>query len=143
MISQVQEMLYIEKGGDAQLADELDAYNPLIPNGTELVATLMFEIDDPDRRTKLLYQLGGVEETIYIQVGDTKISAQWEDDVDRTKKDGKTSAVHFLRFTFSKDLSVEFVKEGAQIILGIDHPNYPHMVKLQPTTLATLALGFD
>ena len=73
MLQQVQEMLHIEKGGEAQIADELSAYNPLIPKGSELVATVMFEIDDPVRRGRLLARLGGVENTMFIKVGEDKV----------------------------------------------------------------------
>ena len=100
MLAQVQEMLYIEKGGDDQLKDELTAYNPLIPNGKELVATLMFEIDNPIIRAEFLGKLGGVENNIYIKVGDEKIYAIPEMDVDRTSDDGKASSVQFIHFNF-------------------------------------------
>ena len=103
MIAQVQEMLYIEKGGDEQVADELAAYNPLIPNGKELVATLMFEIDNPIIRAEFLGKLGGVENNIFIKVGDEKIYAVPEMDVDRTSDDGKASSVQFIHFQFSDD----------------------------------------
>ena len=95
MKAQIQEMLYIEKGGDEQLKDELDAYNPLIPQGTELVATFMFEIDNPITRKKVLSSLGNVENTIFISVNGNKIFATPESDVDRTDDSGKTSSVHF------------------------------------------------
>src|ERR1700674_369458 len=95
---QVQEMLYIEKGGEAQIANELTAYNPLIPQKGELVATLMFEIDDPMRREKALGELGHVEETVYCEIGGQRVNATFETDVERTTEEGKTSSVHFLRF---------------------------------------------
>ncbi|HAH11866.1 MAG TPA: DUF3501 domain-containing protein, partial [Alphaproteobacteria bacterium] len=98
MLLQVQEMLFIEKGGDDQLADELRAYNPLIPQGGELIATVMFEIDDPVRRKTVLQRLSGVEETIFLDVGGVKIKAVSETEVDRTDDDGKTSSIHFVRF---------------------------------------------
>ena len=75
MLAQIQEMLHIEKGGDDQLQDELNAYNPLIPKGNELVATLMFEIDNPVKRADFLGKVGGVEKNIYIKVGDEEIYA--------------------------------------------------------------------
>ena len=103
MIAQVQEMLYIEKGGDEQIADELAAYNPLIPNGKELVATLMFEIDNPVIRAEFLGKLGGVEKNIFIKINDEKIYAVPEMDVDRTSDDGKASSVQFIHFNFSND----------------------------------------
>ena len=84
MLAQVQEMLYIEKGGDEQLKDELIAYNPLIPNGKELTATLMFEIDNPVSRAAFLGKVGGIEEKIFIKIGDEMIKAIPEEDVYRT-----------------------------------------------------------
>jgi len=101
MLAQVQEMLHIEKGGDEQLKDELNAYNPLIPKGKELVATLMFEIDDPTSRVDFLGKVGGIEEKIYIKVGEEIIKAVPENDVDRTSSEGKASSVQFVHFNFS------------------------------------------
>src|SRR6476620_7142162 len=101
MLHQVHEMLFIEKGGAEQLPDELAAYNPLIPQGTELVATVMFEIDDPLRREAALARLGGVEDRFFIQVGAERAAGVPEGDVERTREDGKTSSVHFLRFPLS------------------------------------------
>ena len=96
MWHQVHEMLYIEKGGEDQIADELAAYNPLIPNGRELVATLMFEVDDDDRRRVFLAGLGGVEETITLEFDDQTIKGMPEDDVDRTTagREGLIRAVY-------------------------------------------------
>ena len=101
MLGQIQEMLYIEKGGDEQLKDELAAYNPLIPKGKELVATLMFEIDNPISRADFLGKVGGIEEKVYIKIGDEKINAISEQDVDRTSAECKASSVHFIHFNFS------------------------------------------
>jgi len=89
MWHQVHEMLYIEQGGDDQVEDELSAYNPLIPKGRELVCTLMFEIDDPERRARFLAGLGGVEETVSLSVGGDKILAVSEDLIGRTKEKGR------------------------------------------------------
>ncbi|HER25975.1 MAG TPA: DUF3501 family protein [Rhodospirillales bacterium] len=130
MLHQVQEMLYIEGGGEDQIDDELSAYNPLIPNGSELVATLMFEIDDADRRTKFLAALGGVEETITITIGEATSSAIPEDDIDRTTADGKASSIQFLHFPLTPSQIGTMQKEGARVILGIDHPTYAHMAIL-------------
>ncbi len=140
MLFQVQEMLYIEKGGDEQLADELRAYNPLIPNGDELVATMMFEIDDPVRRLNLLLQLGGIEKHIYLQVGVEKIYVVPEDDAERTSADGKTSSVHFFHFPFTGAQKEMFKTE--QVVLGSDHPAYAHMTVLGADTVAELARDF-
>ncbi len=142
MLFQVQEMLYIEKGGAAQLEDELRAYNPLIPGGDELVATMMFEIDDPVRRLNLLLQLGGIEKHIYLQIGDEKIYVVPEDDTERTSADGKTSSVHFFHFPLSKAQKEMFTQRGMDIILGSDHPAYAHMSVFSVETIAELAQDF-
>src|ERR1700728_2932048 len=99
---QVQEMLRIEKGGAEQLAGELEAYNPLIPQGDELIATMMLEIEDADRRNRILLTLGGIEETVFMEIGAETIKATPTDYDDRTTPDGKTSSVHWLRFKLSK-----------------------------------------
>lgn len=143
MWHQIHEMLYIEKGGEEQIADELAAYNPLIPKGNELVATLMFEIDDETLRKSILGRLGGVEETIFIKFGDEEIIADAEDDVDRTTADGKASSVQFVHFRFS-DVQIEKFKSGENdIMLGIKHENYPHMTLLQAATVASLVNDFS
>ena len=139
---QVQEMLYIEKGGEAQIADELNAYNPLIPNGRELVATVMFEIDDPDRRRLFLSKLGGIEETAFIRIGDLTVKGVPEDDVDRTTADGKASSVQFIHFPFT-DAEVEaFSKPDTQVVLGFSHEQYGHMVVMKEAVRAALSEDF-
>ena len=139
---QIHEMLYIEKGGEQQIPDELAAYNPLIPNGRELVATLMFEIDDEPLRKRVLGGLGGVEETVFIKIGDREINAVAEEDVDRTNADGKASSVQFLHFPFT-DADVDaFNHDGSEVVLGIRHKNYPHMTLLQSATKAELQRDF-
>ena len=143
MLHQVQEMLYIEKGGDEQLADELAAYNPMIPNGRELVTTVMFEIDDPVRRSTFLSKLGGVEETMFLKFGDHEIMGQPEEDVDRTNADGKASAVQFIHFPFTDEQAAAFAMEGQQVILGFKHPQYAHMVVLQEASRQALAADFS
>ncbi|MEX0758972.1 MAG: DUF3501 family protein [Tistlia sp.] len=142
MWSQVQEMLWIEKGGEEQLADELRAYNPLIPQGSELVATVMFEIDDKARRETFLRKLGGVEETAFIEFDGEKVVAVPEADVDRTTADGKASSVQFLHFPFSAQQKDKFRKAG-RVILGFEHPAYSHMSVLSETARAALAEDFD
>jgi len=139
MLFQVQEMLYIEKGGAEQLEDELRAYNPLIPNGNELVATMMFEIDDPVRRMNLLLQLGGIENHIYLQIGNEKVYVVPEEDAERTSADGKTSSVHFFHFPLTEVQKTAFINPDAQIILGSDHPAYAHMTMLGAEARAELA----
>jgi hypothetical protein len=143
MLFQVQEMLLIEKGGAAQLADELDAYNPLIPRGSELVATVMFEIDDPVRRARVLSQLGGVEDHYFLQIGSERAAAVPEGDIERTREDGKTSSVHFLRFPLSADQKAAFREGGGQVLIGCDHPEYAHLAALSAATLGELAKDFD
>ena len=142
MWQQVHEMLFIEKGGEAQIADELAAYNPLIPKGRELVATLMFEIDDETLRRSVLARLGGVEETVFIKFGDNEILATAEADVDRTTADGKASSVQFLHFPFSDEQALAFAQDENDVILGVRHENYPHMTVLQPATRRALSADF-
>ncbi|MGB3811509.1 MAG: DUF3501 family protein [Parvibaculum sp.] len=143
MFHQVHEMLHIERGGAEQLADELAAYNPLIPNGSELVATLMFEIDDEVRRDRELRRLTGVENHVYLEVGGLRVSAVVPpDDVERTKADGKTSSVHFLHFPFTAQEIEKFRDPKAQVILAIAHPNYGHMALIENAVRASLAADF-
>ena len=98
---QVQEMIYIEKGGLAQVPDELEAYNPLVPNGSELTATFMIEIDDPIRRKNVLDRLGGIEEAAFLRIGGETINGVPEADQDRTTAEGKASSVQFVHFPFT------------------------------------------
>ena len=142
MLFQVQEMLLIEKGGAAQVPDELAAYNPLIPGGAELVATVMFEIDDPVRREALLARLGGAEECFFIQVGADRMMATPEGDVERTRDDGKTSAVHFVRFGLKPEHIARFRDPGTEILIGCSHERYSHLAGLSPATRAELSRDF-
>jgi hypothetical protein len=142
MLFQVQEMLLTEKGGAEQVPDELAAYNPLIPQGSELVATVMFEIDDEVRREATLARLGGVEDAFFIQVGTEKAMGVPEGDVERTRDDGKTSSVHFLRFALSADQVARFRDPATQIMVGCDHEQYSHLAGLTPATRAELAKDF-
>ncbi len=139
---QVHEMLRIEKGGEAQIADELAAYNPLIPKGNELVATVMFEIDDPDRRKNFLAKLGGVEETVFLKIGGLEVKGKAEADVDRTAADGKASSVHYIHFPFTAEKKAAFSKPGTQVTLGFSHPSYGHMAILPENVRAALAKDF-
>lgn len=143
MLQQVQEMLHIEKGGAAQIADELSAYNPLVPKGHELVATVMFEIDDPVRRARVLASLGGVENTMFIKVGDDKVRGAAEQDQDRTNAEGKASSVQFVHFPFTRAQIEAFRKPGATVIVGMDHENYAHMSVMPDAVRAELAGDFD
>jgi len=142
MMAQVQEMLYIEKGGDEQLKDELIAYNPLVPNGKELTATLMFEIDNPVSRGVFLEKVGGIEEKIFMKIDDEKVQAVPEDDVDRTSAEGKASSVQFIHFKFNDDQINKFKLLSANIELGIDHKEYSHTTKLTEDNLISLSKDF-
>ena len=142
MKAQIQEMLYIEKGGDEQLKDELAAYNPLIPKGKELVATLMFEIDNPALRLDFLNKVGGIEEKVYIKIGKDKIIAIPEKDLDRTSAEGKASSVQFIHFNFSEEQIKNFNDINNEIIIGIDHKLYNHMSKISEETRKVLSKDF-
>ena len=143
MWAQVHEMLYIEKGGEEQIADELSAYNPLIPQGRELVATVMFEIDDPQRRHTFLAKLGGIEETAFFEVDGERIAGKPEEDVDRTTADGKASSVQFIHFPFTDTQVEKFKQPGSRVVLGFDHPAYSHMTILAEDVRAALSQDFD
>jgi hypothetical protein len=142
MLFQVQEMLLIEKGGAEQVPDELAAYNPLVPKGSELVATVMFEIEDPVRRAALLARLGGVEERFFIQIGQDKVFGLPDGDVERTNDEGKTSSVHFLHFPLQPGHIALFRDPGSTILIGCDHEAYAHMAVLSPATRAELSKDF-
>ena len=143
MLHQVHEMLAIEKGGDEQVQSELEAYNPLIPKGRDLVATVMFEIEDPARRARELARLGGVELQIHIVAGGARVHGQPTDDEERTRADGKTSSVHFIRFAFPPEAVAAFKQPGAEVIVEIAHPNYAHMARVPEPMRAALAADFD
>ena len=142
MVAQVQEMLHIEKGGDEQLKDELIAYNPLVPNGKELVATLMFEIDNPLTRGAFLGRVGGIEEKIFMKIDDEKVKAMPEEDVDRTSAEGKASSVQFIHFKFNDDQINKFKSDNISIELGIDHKEYAHTTKLTEDNVKSLSADF-
>ena len=143
MLAQVQEMLYIEKGGDEQLKDELTAYNPLVPNGKELTATLMFEIDNPVSRATFLGKVGGIEEKVYMKVDGELIKAVPEEDVDRTSAEGKASSVQFIHFKFNDDQIKKFKSNSLLIEVGIDHNEYSHSTKLSDVTVKSLSADFN
>ena len=142
MWHQVHEMLFIEKGSEEQIEDELRAYNPLIPKGRELVATLMFEIDNPEVRTRFLDGLGGVEETMFFDLDGEVVEGVPEEDVDRTNADGKASSVQFLHFPFSANQIDKFKNPDTQIMLGIEHEKYAHAVILPAEVRDALAADF-
>ena len=142
MVAQIQEMLHIEKGGDEQLKDELIAYNPLVPNGKELTATLMFEIDNPLSRGAFLGKVGGIEEKIFIKIDNEIVKAVPENDVDRTSGEGKASSVHFIHFKFNDD-QISKIKSGKiNIELGINHKEYAHTTKLTEDNIKSLSADF-
>jgi hypothetical protein len=143
MLFQVQEMLLTERGGEAQVEDELSAYNPLIPQGRELVATVMFEVDDPVRREALLSRLGRVDEYFVLQIGAERVKGVPEGDVERTREDGKTSSVHFLHFPLTDALVQAFADPSVTILVGCEHPSYSHFSGLGPDTRAELSRDFS
>ncbi len=142
MLHQVQEMLFIEKGGAAQIPDELAAYNPLIPQGSELVATVMFEIDEPVRRARVLASLGGVEHKAFMRVGGSMIRGMPEADQERSRDDGKASSVQFIRFPFKPAEIAAFRGWTGEVVVGFDHANYGHMALLPPAVRQALAHDF-
>ena len=143
MLAQVQEMLYIEKGGDEQLKDELAAYNPLIPNGKELIATLMFEIDNPVSRASFLGKVGGIEKNVFMKVDGEIVNAAPEEDVDRTSTTGKASSVQFVHFTFNDKQIEKFMSGSSNVEIGIDHKEYSHTTKLTDLNLKSLSADFN
>ena len=143
MLAQVQEMLYIEKGGEDQLKDELEAYNPLVPNGTELTATLMFEIDNPVSRATFLGKVGGIEENVFMKVDGEIVKAIPEKDVDRTSSEGKASSVQFIHFKFNDNQIKKIKSNSSKIELGINHNQYSHTTILNDLTLKSLSADFN
>ena len=142
MVAQVQEMLHIEKGGDEQLKDELIAYNPLVPNGKELTATLMFEIDNPISRSAFLGKVGGIEEKVFVKINDETVKAVPEEDVDRTSAEGKASSVQFIHFKLNDDQISKFKSDSVTIELGIDHKEYTHTTRLAENSVKSLCGDF-
>ena len=143
MLSQIQEMLYIEKGGDNQIVDELSAYNPLIPNGKELVATLMFEIDNPLSRSEFLNKVGGIEQKVYIKINDEKVISVPEKDLDRTSSEGKASSVQFIHFNFKDEQIKSFRDLKNKVKLGINHDFYDHELEIPDIIRESLIKDFD
>ena len=143
MWQQVHEMLFIERGGEEQITDELNAYNPMIPKGTELVCTVMFEIDEPIRRKTFLSKLGGVEETMTIGFAGETVTGVPEADLDRTTADGKASSVQFVHFPFTDEQVARFRAAGTEVTFGFGHPEYGHMSMLPENVRAELAGDFD
>ena len=143
MRQQVQEMLYIEKGGEAQLAEEIDAYDPLVPQEGELSATVMFEIDDPQRRAAVLAQLGGIEHHAFVEIAGRRVRGEPDPTRENTSAQGKASAVQFLKFRFAPVEIASFKTPGSAVVIGFDHPEYAHIAALSEPVRAALALDFD
>jgi hypothetical protein len=142
MWHQILEMLYIERGGEAQIKDELEAYNPLIPQGQELSATVMFEIEDANRRTAILATLGGVEHKMFISVGGAKSQGIPDPTRENTSPEGKASSVQFMRFPLTAEQITAFRSPGAQVLVGIEHPHYGHIAVVPENVRAALAGDF-
>ncbi len=129
-------MIYIENGGEAQLADELEAYSPLVPRGDELVATVMFEIDDAARRKTQLVRIGGIENNAILRIGPDEIRAVPDPDRENTAPDGKASSVQFFHFTLTPAQGGAFRDPGTQSQIGFGNPTCgPRAVG--PTTVQT------
>jgi hypothetical protein len=140
---QIQEMLRIEKTFEEDgIQDELDAYNPLVPDGTNLKATMMIEYDDPVVRKRELAKLIGIEDRTYLQVdGFDRVYAIADEDLERENEE-KTSSVHFLRFEFTAPM-IEGLKKGAALAVGIDHGNFRVRVdEVAPNVQASLTRDF-
>jgi hypothetical protein len=138
---QIQEMLRTERIFESEgIQDELDAYNPLIPDGTNLKATFLIEYPDPEQRAEALRRLKGIERRCYMAVGDERVYAIADEDLERENEE-KTSAVHFLRFEFSPAARRWFI-EGARVTVGTDHPEYLEETELSVESVRTLAADF-
>jgi Protein of unknown function (DUF3501) len=135
---QVQEMLRVERIFEEQgIQDELDAYNPLVPDGRNLKATLMVEYPDADERRRKLEELIGIEDKVWVQAkGHERVWAIADEDLDRENEE-KTSSVHFLRFDLSEDMA-KALKNGASLTMGIDHPRYAATVEAPPAVRDSL-----
>lgn len=127
---QIHEMLYIEKGGEDQIGDELRAYAPLVPNGRELVATVMFEIEAVELRHRVLATLGGVENCFALRFAGQTVKGIPEQDIDRTSADGKASSVQFAHFPFTAAQVMAFRQPETDIVVDISHPAYSHSAKM-------------
>jgi hypothetical protein len=126
-----------------QIADELSAYNPMIPQGNELVATVMLEIDDPARRATVLARLGGIEDHVFLEVAGERIAGLPDPTRENTSPEGKASSVQFVWFRFTPEQVARFKTPGARVIAGFDHPNYAHMAVMPEAARAALAEDFD
>ncbi|MAH88788.1 MAG: hypothetical protein CMJ06_01885 [Pelagibacterales bacterium] len=142
IIHQINEMVYIENGGKEQVKEEIAAYKSLVPNGKELVATVMVEIDTPIKRAEFLGKMGGFEEKIGIMIDNIKIEGKAELDGDRTTADGKASSVQFVHFEFNDENINNIKKNKDKISLCINHHNYKHSTLLNTSTIEELIKDF-
>ena len=142
IIHQINEMVYIEDGGEEQIHDEILAYKSLVPDGRELIATVMVEIDNPIKRAEFLSKMGGFEETINIKIHNKDIKGKAELDGDRTTADGKASSVQFVHFEFDEQ-AVKSIKNNMEnVSISINHKNYRHSAILNTETVEELIKDF-
>jgi len=142
ILHQINEMVYIENGGKDQIKEEISAYKSLIPNGKELVATLMVEIDSPVKRADFLGKMGGFEENLDLTINNIVIKGNPESDVERTTAEGKASSVQFVHFEFDDDAINEFKNTNQDIIITINHNNYKHSTIMSKETKDELSKDF-
>ena len=140
---QVQEMLHIERGGEAQIADEIAAYNPMIPNGSELSATVMIEIEDAERRHAMLSRLGGIEHKMFLTIAGESVRGVADPTRENTSPEGKASSVQFLKFPLTPAQKQRFGAHGTQVVVGIDHENYGHMAVMPEQVRQALAADIE
>ncbi|MDA9654864.1 DUF3501 family protein [Pelagibacteraceae bacterium] len=143
ILHQINEMVYIENGGDEQIKDEISAYKSLIPNGKELVATLMVEIDSPKKRADFLGKMGGFEENLDIIVNNKVIKGNPESDVERTTAEGKASSVQFVHFEFDEESINEFKATNKDVAITINHNDYKHSTIMNQETKDELSKDFS
>ena len=142
ILHQINEMVYIENGGDEQIKDEILAYKSLIPNGKELVATLMVEIDSPIKRAEFLGKMGGFEENLDVIVNNRIIKGNPETDVERTTAEGKASSVQFVHFEFDEEAINEFKSTNKDVMITINHSDYKHSTIMSQETKDELSNDF-
>ena len=139
---QVQEMLRVERIFESDaIEEELAAYNPLIPDGSNLKATFMIEYSDPEERRRMLGRLVGIEDRVWVRIGGERVVGIADEDLDRATED-KTSAVHFLRFELTSRMRAALAN-GAAMRVGIDHDEYRHECTLADESRASLAADVD
>ena len=143
ILHQINEMVYIENGGDEQIKDEILAYKSLIPNGKELVATLMVEIDSPKKRADFLGKMGGFEENLDVIVNNKVIKGIPESDVERTTAEGKASSVQFVHFEFDEESINEFKSTNKDVAITINHKDYKHSTVMNKETKDELSKDFS